>query len=459
MSDRNSRKRNVPARLREETWYLVCYEDDNNLRVLGRVEIRHIFPHDDDDAINVGDIVSAIWIPNGQFYDAKILQKGADRNELMKERVHLEKAAKNNAKEDSRAQQKRKDPEDSTDGQKKKKQADSAQEKEKNAKERGEKRKKKEQDQERQKHILEARKAQAAARLATSCNNNLTIFTPQPILQPSTTSSSNSQSHNSNHTRPPLSCQTSQQRTPPAHPTFHVPSPDSDQNVNSRQNSPHSTDKTPLRPNKSATPSQPRRGLHFQSAIEDFTDDEVSDEGEESLEGSVSTSNSSNWNEDHKREVEALRKRLEKVHKRLNIALKAKTSGEVVKSRPGADIVYETLAAEYKMVEVMEGTGVYWYPHQRAYCAACKNWAGYINAAIDIFFTKEILAVSCAKGNEKKGKNGHQPLDPLVIDALIGKVCSKFSKDSPVPSQVVQKINMKCVEARRPQRIRIARRE
>ena len=75
-----------------------------------------------------------------------------------------------------------------------------------------------------------------------------------------------------------------------------------------------------------------------------------------------------------------------------------------------------------QMVEVMEGTGVYWYPHQQAYCAACKNWAGYINAAIDIFFTKETLAVSCAKGNEKKGKNGHQPLDPLVIDALIGEL-------------------------------------
>ena len=55
-----------------ETWYLVCYEADNNLRVLGREEIRHIFPDDDDDAINVGDIVSAICIPNGQFYDAKI---------------------------------------------------------------------------------------------------------------------------------------------------------------------------------------------------------------------------------------------------------------------------------------------------------------------------------------------------------------------------------------------------
>lgn len=35
-----------------------------------------------------------------------------------------------------------------------------------------------------------------------------------------------------------------------------------------------------------------------------------------------------------------------------------------------------------------------------------------------------------------------------------GKVCSKFSKDGPTPSQVVQKINMKCVEARRPPRRR-----
>ena len=68
------------------------------------------------------------------------------------------------------------------------------------------------------------------------------------------------------------------------------------------------------------------------------------------------------------------------------------------------------------MVEVTKGTGVYWYPHERAYCA------GYINAAIAIFFTRETLAVSCAKGNEKKGKNGHQPLDPLVIDALIGEL-------------------------------------
>ena len=38
----------------------------------------------------------------------------------------------------------------------------------------------------------------------------------------------------------------------------------------------------------------------------------------------------------------------------------------------------------------------------------------------------------------------------------LGKVCSKFTKDGISASQVVQKINMKCVEARRPQRIRIS---
>lgn len=37
---------------------------------------------------------------------------------------------------------------------------------------------------------------------------------------------------------------------------------------------------------------------------------------------------------------------------------------------------------------------------------------------------------------------------------LLGKVCSKFTKDFPTPSQVVQKINMKYVEVRRPQRPR-----
>ena len=71
----------------------------------------------------------------------------------------------------------------------------------------------------------------------------------------------------------------------------------------------------------------------------------------------------------------------------------------------------------------MEGSGVYWYPHQRAYCSAFKNWPGYINASIDIFFNKQTLTASSAMGNKKKSKKGstHQPLNPLIIQAPLGK--------------------------------------
>lgn len=80
----------------------------------------------------------------------------------------------------------------------------------------------------------------------------------------------------------------------------------------------------------------------------------------------------------------------------------------------------------FQMIEVMEGAGVFWYSHQRAYCNAFKTWQGYINAATDMFFTKETLAVSCTMGNDKKSKNGagHQPLNPVIVQALIGKFVS-----------------------------------
>ena len=47
--------------------------------MLGEDEIRHIFP-DEEEEIQAGDIVSALWLPNGQFYDAKVLQKGGKFN-------------------------------------------------------------------------------------------------------------------------------------------------------------------------------------------------------------------------------------------------------------------------------------------------------------------------------------------------------------------------------------------
>ena len=62
-----------------ESWYLVNYEGDWNLRVLHEDEVRHIFPEDNEEEPQVGDIVSALWLPNGQYYDAKVLQKGGKR--------------------------------------------------------------------------------------------------------------------------------------------------------------------------------------------------------------------------------------------------------------------------------------------------------------------------------------------------------------------------------------------
>ncbi|CAH3170221.1 unnamed protein product [Pocillopora meandrina] len=101
MAERTSRKRNFPARLREGKkflmfcWYLVTCEDDCALRVLHEDEVQHIFPEDNEEELQVSDVVSALWLPNDQYYDAKVLQKGGDKEELMKERICLEKAKKN----------------------------------------------------------------------------------------------------------------------------------------------------------------------------------------------------------------------------------------------------------------------------------------------------------------------------------------------------------------------------
>lgn len=114
-----------------------------------------------------------------------------DKNELMRERLRQEKAKTNGGKE-REAQQKRKSQAESTGGQKKKKttqkQTESTKEKEQKAKDREEKQKKKDQDQERQKFLLEARKAQAASRWGandevTKRNPANAAFTPQPIRQ------------------------------------------------------------------------------------------------------------------------------------------------------------------------------------------------------------------------------------------------------------------------------------
>ena len=57
----------------------MTYEVDYNLRVLYEDEVQHILPEDNEEELQVGDAVSALWLPNGQQYDAKVLQKGSNR--------------------------------------------------------------------------------------------------------------------------------------------------------------------------------------------------------------------------------------------------------------------------------------------------------------------------------------------------------------------------------------------
>ena len=51
--------------------------------MLAEDEVQHIFPEEEEEEeegneLQVGDIVSALWIPNGKYYDAKMLNKGGE---------------------------------------------------------------------------------------------------------------------------------------------------------------------------------------------------------------------------------------------------------------------------------------------------------------------------------------------------------------------------------------------
>ena len=51
----------------------------------------------------------------------------------------------------------------------------------------------------------------------------------------------------------------------------------------------------------------------------------------------------------------------------------------------------------------------------------------------------------------------HHLINMTYTDKFSNLFQEKFAKDSPAPSQIVQKIDMKCLEARQPQRIRAPR--
>ena len=240
-----------------------------------------------------------------------------DKNELMRERLRQEKAKTNGGKE-REAQQKRKSQAESTGGQKKKKktqkQTESTKEKEQKAKDREEKQKKKDQDQERQKFLLEARKAQAASRWGandevTKRNPANAAFTPQPIRQTG--------SHSSTPLTP-ANTTLSSDRTAKTSESTPQESPPVNLTLLAKRNMPTKTTAS----SKSKGTCEPRRGLHFQSAIADSSDEEMDEEVEIIPEENDIDVSSSNCCKEQRLETKALRKRLEKVHKRLSIACK-----------------------------------------------------------------------------------------------------------------------------------------
>ena len=234
----------------------------------------------------------------------------------MKERMRLEKGKKNENKGvDPKEQQKRKHPEGDKENQKKKKKkqesTESAKEKEQNAKNKEEKRKKKEQAQEQQKMMLEARKAQAISRWVASTSattdGDVTIindlpsatFTPQPLRQNSSLNRS-----------PMISALTaySSDRTPNSTPET-VQSTMQESSVANLALPASSTDtisftRTPDTISAIATPESMQIE---EEDIQILEDPDVS---------------SSDCCKEQRMEIKALRKRLEKVHKRLNIACK-----------------------------------------------------------------------------------------------------------------------------------------
>ena len=80
-----------------------------------------------------------------------------------------------------------------------------------------------------------------------------------------------------------------------------------------------------------------------------------------------------------------------------------------------------------QMKEFFEGSGVYWYTSQRSICSSCTRWEEYVNMAVDVFFSKDILKKSCARGL-KKGKKLEDtvPLCQPIVDAIIGKFIRPF---------------------------------
>ena len=282
-----------------------------------------------------------------------------DKEELMKERMRLEKAKKNGKQPERGAEKKRKHPDDSSrelQQHKKSKKQNDDKENEQKAREKEAKKKKKDKEKQRQDLLLvQTRKSQAAAQWAlASCltNNNrqmeeeVTIlgelnptpaagFTPVPIRGRNSTTqarvspTSKEQDECFNTALTPTGGQKTCSSLPPSKqkkgtPQFNIPHSASSNSptlsiASTSKKSPQPPDETPRRSsNKQKSDCEPRRGLHFQSSMVDS-----SSEGEEDTEYCTEDNSKvahGNCCKEQQLENEALRKKIQKLHRGLNIA-------------------------------------------------------------------------------------------------------------------------------------------
>ena len=69
------------------------------------------------------------------------------------------------------------------------------------------------------------------------------------------------------------------------------------------------------------------------------------------------------------------------------------------------------------MVEFYPATGIYWSPVHKQLADQKSNCKQLTAALLDIFFEREILAESNAKGG---GSTGKKPLNATITDAIKG---------------------------------------
>jgi len=275
----------------------------------------------------------------------------------MKERMRLEKVNKTGNQSETGQGKKRKDAGNTKEMESKKKKLQKQKADKENlekAKEKEERKKKKEEEKERQDFLLETRKSQAAARWALNQQRQsepttaaaeknhttagefsplplrvqnstavtridlsaLSTSTPtrQPELQEaSSSSSSNKSDRSSTLPRSPLLAAARQS------PTLSVASEESPRPLQ-QENTCSSKDKTPRRrTNKERTNCDTRRGLHFQSSVVESSseDEDVTDTVQDNPEVPHG-----NCCREQRLENEALRNRLQKLNRRLDIACK-----------------------------------------------------------------------------------------------------------------------------------------